>query len=160
MLASLAANCIRHRLAPASADAQRPCACSPRDKAFCLTTHLLAMLTRAALLTCPGRANHLPLAQIAVNPHCKKYFAFPETQITCIADLVPRLSGGRIAIVTRRGAGCDGRFGLRWTSADRSGRRSRVVVVPRRWDQVFAGEAREATEAIKPGTPARARSKP
>ena len=67
-----------------------------------------------------------------VNPLREKYFSFSEPQITCMAGPVPRLSGGRIAIVTRRGAGCDGRFGLRETSAAQRGRRSRVVVVPRR----------------------------
>ena len=39
------------------------------------------------------------------------------------------------------------------------GRSSRVVVVPRRWDQP-PGQEPGGTEANKPGTPARARSKP
>jgi hypothetical protein len=54
--------------------------------------------------------------------------------------------------------------GMRWTrrradDARRGGRSSCVVVVPRRWDQACRA-IRRATEANKPGTPARARSKP
>ena len=89
------------------------------------------------------------------QPSLRRKFSFSEPQMTCIAGPVPRLSGGRIAIVTRRGAGCDGRFGLRETSAAQRGRRSRVVVVPRRWDQASRAKPREVTEAIKPGTPAK-----
>jgi hypothetical protein len=47
-------------------------------------------------------------------------------------------------IVTKREAGCDGRFGLSKTKASTSGRQRRVVLIPRRWDQVseshFAGD--------------------
>src|SRR6185312_6756460 len=41
------------------------------------------------------------------------------------------------------------------TSGARGGRRSRVVLTPRRWCQVCGDP--QATEAIKPGTPGRAR---
>src|SRR5262249_45000967 len=47
----------------------------------------------------------------------------------------------------------------RETSAARGGRRSRVVLMPRRWHQAL-GDEPGATEANKPGTPGRARSKP
>jgi len=46
------------------------------------------------------------------------------------------------------------------------GRRRRVVLIPRRWNQVCRGDVGlrstrwQATEAIKPGTPGRARYKP
>src|SRR5690242_8105227 len=58
-----------------------------------------------------------------------------------------------------REAGCNGRFPLRVTSAARGGRPRRVVLIPRRWDQV-GGDNPPATEANKPGTPGRARYKP
>ena len=67
-------------------------------------------------------------------------------------------------IVTEREAGCDGRFGsrVRFAHADercRGGRRSRVVLTPRRWCQARGDDPR-ATGARKPGSLGRARRKP
>jgi hypothetical protein len=62
---------------------------------------------------------------------------------------------GRIAIVTTRGAGCDGRV-CPPDERGAGGRRNRVVLAPRRWCQVLRA-IREATEARKPGTPGRSR---
>ena len=56
------------------------------------------------------------------------------------------------------GAGCGGRE-LRARRTRCCGRRSRVVLIPRRWDQVCKDDLR-ATVASKPGTPGRARRKP
>jgi len=42
---------------------------------------------------------------------------------------------------------------------DKRGWQSRVVLIPRRWDQARNDELR-ATVATKPGTPGRARDKP
>jgi hypothetical protein len=50
-----------------------------------------------------------------VKPCWEKYFAFSEMQITYMVRAVPRSPGGRIAIVTKRGAGCDGRVGVQKT---------------------------------------------
>ena len=65
------------------------------------------------------------------------------------------------------GAGCDGRGRCQLTSDVARGWRNRVVPIPRRWDQALddgdvgpAGVTRrdlKVTEAIKPGTPGRAR---
>ena len=55
------------------------------------------------------------------------------------------------------GAGCDGRFGNARRACQR-GQQNRVVPTPRRWCQV-SRKFREATVAIKPGTPGRARYK-
>src|SRR6201999_2599717 len=59
-------------------------------------------------------------------------------------------------IVTEREAGCDGRC---WCADDvhRGVRSSRVVLIPRRWNQVNRDDL-FATGANKPGTPRRARS--
>jgi len=65
---------------------------------------------------------------------------------------------GRFAIVRKRGQGCDGRVGA-LDERCRCGRQSRVVLIPRRWDQVLSDELK-TTVAIKPGTPGRARDKP
>jgi hypothetical protein len=42
---------------------------------------------------------------------------------------------------------------------DKCGWQSRVVLIPRRWDQALSDE-HKATVATKPGTPGRARHKP
>ena len=56
---------------------------------------------------------------------------------------------GRFAIVTIRGAGCGGRKGAQ-TMRVRCVRSSRVVLIPRRWDQVNRDD-RLAMVAKKPG---------
>src|SRR6201995_2146638 len=90
--------------------------------------------------------------------HRAKRFAFPNYRSCEITKPSRALDGGRFAIVTTRGAGCDGRY---WCADDahRGVRSSRVVLIPRRWDQAN-GDDPFATGASKPGTPGRARSKP
>src|SRR5215475_13841462 len=71
-----------------------------------------------------------------VNPLQEKYFAFPEAEIRRMVRAVPSPQEGRYAIVTSVGRG------MRWTlwcarRARRCGRRNRVVLIPRRWDQVL-----------------------
>jgi hypothetical protein len=51
--------------------------------------------------------------QFPVHPLLKKYSAFPVGQITSTSSPVSRPQEGRIAIVTKREAGCDGRGGAR-----------------------------------------------
>jgi hypothetical protein len=77
--------------------------------------------------------------EIAVQPRLQKYFASRFGRNSFIDSHIPHPQEGRIAIVTDVGRG------MRWTrqyrktgEADR-GRRSRVVLTPRRWRQVFAG---------------------
>jgi hypothetical protein len=48
-----------------------------------------------------------------VNPRAQKYFSLSETQITLMIRPVPRSLQRRFAVVTKRGAGCDGRYGAR-----------------------------------------------
>ena len=50
--------------------------------------------------------------RIRVKRPCEKYFAFTEIQ-TGLYAAPSRAQEGRIAIVTKRGAGCDGRVGAR-----------------------------------------------
>jgi hypothetical protein len=75
-------------------------------------------------------------------------------------DWVPPPLEGRFAIVTDVGGG------MRWTQAvlktraPACGRRSRVVLTPRRWCQVRERQLSRATVARKPGSPGRARYKP
>ena len=53
---------------------------------------------------------------------------------------------------------------MRWTQSCRktgdtaADERNRVVLIPRRWDQVLSMKVDETTGANKPGTPGRARS--
>jgi hypothetical protein len=66
------------------------------------------------------------------------------------ARFIPPRSEGRTRRHGRR-AGCDGR-GLHHLTRDASGgRQRRVVLIPRRWNQVCRRYARQATVAIKPG---------
>ena len=58
------------------------------------------------------RANHFPIYGKHVKPLTQKYSAFQNTQISGIAH-PSRPAKGRIAIVTRRAVGCDGRCGVR-----------------------------------------------
>src|ERR1041385_5185139 len=88
----------------------------------------------------------------------RKIIISPKDRTYDLAKSPRARYGGRFAIVTTRGAGCDGRGGA-GDDARQGGRPSRVVVVPRRWDQA-PGQESGATEANKPGTPAGARSKP
>jgi hypothetical protein len=68
-----------------------------------------------------------------VQPRLQKYLSFHLTQITGLSRVIPYPIEGRFAIVTDVG------FGMRWTrlragrSAPARGRRSRVVLTPRRW---------------------------
>ena len=84
-----------------------------------------------------------------------KIFLFPKF-VTYDLTKPSRPQEGRLAIVTIRWCG------LRWTRrvarrAACRGRSSRVVLIPRRWDQACRDD-RQATGANKPGTPGRARS--
>jgi hypothetical protein len=89
----------------------------------------------------------------------RKNIYLSEKRKPCFNTPVPRSPKRRIAIVTTRGAGCDGRGWLRG-DRDQRVRSSRVVLIPRRWDQVLSMMIDKATGASKPGTPGRARYKP
>jgi len=73
--------------------------------------------------------------EISVQCSREKYSASRLTQIKSKTFAIPSSQEGRIAIVTDVEAGCGGR-----ECADdeqrRCGRRSRVVLTPRRWRQV------------------------
>jgi hypothetical protein len=66
-------------------------------------------------------------------------------------DLVPSLIEGRFAIVTDVGSGMRWTRQCRQTSGAECGRRSRVVLMPRRWRQV-GGDDLPAMVARKPIT--------
>ena len=94
-----------------------------------------------------------------VQSHFQKYSASPLTQITSISAAVPPHTEGRFAIVTDVGSG------MRWTRmvlltrAPFRGRRSRVVLTPRRRRQV--GGSNSAGDGDKKArSPGRARRKP
>jgi hypothetical protein len=70
-----------------------------------------------------------------VQPHFQKYSGSLQTQITSTSIAIPAHTEGRFAIVTDVGQGCDGR-GMSKTNDVARGRRSRVVLTPRRWRQV------------------------
>jgi hypothetical protein len=98
------------------------------------------------------RANHCTAVKSTVQPPKQKYFAFPEMQIRCRKScLVPT----RGAYRDRHGRGARDAMdaAVRKTSAFRRGRPSRVVPIPRRWDQACD----MAMSALAPGTPRRRR---
>jgi hypothetical protein len=101
------------------------------------------------------RAKHLRIYRNACQALRAKIFFFPKHRIYDLTK-PSRPHEGRNAIVTIRGAGCDGRASAARRAARRV-RSSRVVLSPRRWGQAN-GDDPFATEANKPGTPGRARS--
>src|SRR5215212_8096787 len=90
----------------------------------------------------PGKSGDLP-----VQPHFEKYFGFLATQITTVVRTVSSHQGG----VSRSSRTRDG---MRWkpmallTNSAGCGRRSRVVLTPRRWRQV-CGDKPQATVTRK-----------
>ncbi len=73
---------------------------------------------------------------------------------------VPSHHEGRLAIVTKRGAGCGGRLSRSQTKGARGGRRSRVVLTPRRWRQVSREFFPRSDGDKQARSPGRARRKP
>jgi hypothetical protein len=81
----------------------------------------------------------------------------------------PAPAGGALRVVTNVGEGCDGRVWPRLTSDGPDGRPSRVVLIPRRWDQargrthgrrrlsspVLRGDHEAAVKTIVQGMPDR-----
>jgi hypothetical protein len=93
------------------------------------------------------------------SPPPKNISLCPSGKSSLEPRAIPHPQEGRIAIVTDVGRG------MRWTLWRRvderrhGGRRSRVVLTPRRWRQALR-IIRKAMVAKKPGSPGRARSKP
>jgi hypothetical protein len=92
------------------------------------------------VLVCPAElratANLLSRVRLIwlVQSHLQKYFCSPRTQITPISAAIPPHLRGVSRSSRTLGAGCDGRE----DAADEQrmrGRRSRVVLTPRRWRQ-------------------------
>jgi len=79
------------------------------------------------------------LQQVYVQSESQKFFAFPVGQIIFINSPRPVPREGRLAIVTDAGRDAvDAEVPL--TNGAEGGRRSRVVLTPRRWCQVRAKE--------------------
>src|SRR5581483_9478859 len=94
-----------------------------------------------------------------VQPSAQKYISFRKPETVLYLHPSRARYRGRFAIVTKRGAGCDGRC---WYADDarQCVRSSRVVLSPRRWGQALSMMIDKVTGANKPDTPGRARSKP
>ena len=104
-----------------------------------------------------------------VQMRLEKYFSLRKSEVV---SLIPpsRLDRRGVRVVTDVEAGCDGRDGITGRVVPRPaepsgeagirGRPSRVVLIPRRWDQPLGLKSPGGTVAKKPGTPRRARSKP
>jgi hypothetical protein len=93
-----------------------------------------------------------------VQPLLQKYFRSHPTQITFMSP--PSGPGrGALAIVTNVGTGCGGR-GSAFDEQRQSGRRSRVVLTPRRWRQVLEKQASWERRWQKSRSPGRSRRKP
>src|ERR1700694_5548302 len=82
------------------------------------------------------RANQVDLLTPAVQPLLQKYSASHLTQISSLSRAVPRPNEGRFAIVTDVGRGMRWTRAVPETKAPTRGRRSRVVLTPRRRRQV------------------------
>ena len=110
---------------------------------------MMFMWREAGATNCPT-GKSLPIYRNRVKPQNKKYFAFPEGQISGISFAIPSRQEGRIMIVTNVG-----RVAVDAGSADNerreSVRRRRVVLTPRCWRQV-CGSNSHATVARKPVT--------
>jgi hypothetical protein len=107
-----------------------------------------------------GQIAGLPIG-VRVQPPLQKFLPSLLTQITCISFAIPSHTKGRFAIVTDVG------HGMRWTRvtlltrAQPCGRRSRVVLTPRRWRQVGDDASHHAGDGGKQArSPGRARRKP
>jgi hypothetical protein len=94
-----------------------------------------------------------------VQTDSEKFPAFAVGQISASTPAIPSHTEGRIAIVTDVG------YGMRWTQQCQKtndvacGRRSRVVLAPRRWCQVSRDNPRD-DGGKKARSPGRARKKP
>jgi hypothetical protein len=115
---------------------------------------------QSALRAQPDLLNWINV-MLPVQSSLQKYFRSLLTQITCISLAIPAHTKGRFAIVTNVG------LGMRWTRAALltralpCGRRSRVVLTPRRWRQVGDDALHHADDGGKQArSPGRARNKP
>src|ERR1700722_1452702 len=97
-------------------------------------------------------------SDLHVQPLLQKYFRSLRTQITCISLAIPSHTEGRFAIVTDVGHGMRWTWAAHLTRALVCGRRSRVVLTPRRWRQVSRKYPR-GEGGKKARSPGRARSK-
>jgi hypothetical protein len=99
-----------------------------------------------------------------ICPSCQSAaatFACDVGQITSILSPIPRPQEGRIAIVTDVGCGMRWTLAAHQTNAQRGGRRSRVVLMPRRRHQVLKKLTLLRDDGDKKArSPGRARSKP
>ena len=74
--------------------------------------------------------------RVRVNPLHEKYFAFPETKSDIWSAPSRSHKRGASRSSGTLGAGCDGRFGA-VDERGQGGRRNRVVLISRRWDQAL-----------------------
>ena len=100
--------------------------------------------------------SHARHAQIARRVILSQHPLLSEIHNRCYIPRVPHSHEGASPSSRTSSAGCDGRIGLAGERY-RCVRSSRVVLIPRRWDQVN-GDHPLTTGASKPGTPGRARS--
>ena len=89
------------------------------------------------------------IGELHVQPPSQKYSGVLFNPNHFYIHLIPPSQEGRFAIVTDVEAGCGGRR-RRVDEGAVAGRRSRVVLTPRRWRQVSGG-TKPATVARKPG---------
>src|SRR3954469_11310893 len=98
------------------------------------------------------------ITDLPVQPHFEKYFSFLATQITTVVRAVSSHQRGVSRSSRTRG-------GMRWTpmvlltNSAEGGRRSRVVLTPRRWRQV-SGIRSAGDGDNKARSPGRSRGKP
>jgi hypothetical protein len=119
---------------PCGVETSEACSWGSGARVTCTGVHGLAGIREHRRLS-----GDLPAGRdvpIGVQPATQKHLASPFAKISSMESVVPPRSEGRIAIVTNV------ERGMRWTrrragrSALARGRRSRVVLTPRRWRQV------------------------
>ena len=91
-------------------------------------------LSRNLKVFCPSGKSITIIAN-RVKPQNKKYFAFPERQISGISLAIPSRSEGRVMIATNVGRGAVDAEVPKANGARRV-RQRRVVLTPRCWRQV------------------------
>jgi len=120
---------------------------------------VLLLMKEKAILTDVVQVHLIcPFCKPRVQPLSQKKFWFSESN-HFIDRSIPSHREGRFAIVTNVGTGCDGRGGA-FDERRSSGRRSRVVLTPRRWRQVPEKQASQGRRWQESRSPGRARRKP
>jgi hypothetical protein len=138
-----------------------PAYCADRQTKMVECAHYSALCVLRAQCDLLSPINPMP----AVQSYFQKYFRSRLPQINPISIAIPSPQRGVSRSSRTLGMGCGGRGGIRHAKAcstndARRGRRSRVVLTPRRWRQVSREIFPRGDGDKKARSPGRARRKP